>query len=82
MDSLSMALHIVYHSKSTKEALFKAINLGGDSNTIACIVGQIAGSIWGLDTDLIELYELVRKFDNSKCAIMAYLLFKKDFIQI
>ena len=77
MDALSMALHIVYYSTSSKEAIFKAVNMNGDADTVACIVGQIAGSIWGLDDDLIDLYKIVSKFDQSKCAIMAHLLYNK-----
>jgi ligand-binding sensor protein len=77
MDALSMALHIVYYSTSTKEAIFKAVNMNGDADTVACIVGQIAGSIWGLDKDLLDLYEIVSKFDKSKFAIMAHLLYNK-----
>ena len=78
MDALSMALHIVYYSISSKEAIFKAVNMNGDADTVACIVGQIAGSIWGLDDDLIDLYKIVSKFDQSKCAIMAHLLYNKN----
>ena len=78
MDALSMALHIIYYSTSSKEAIFKAVNMNGDADTVACIVGQIAGSIWGLDDDLIDLYKIVSKFDQSKCAIMAHLLYNKN----
>ena len=39
MDCMKVALHIVYHSKSLKEALFNAVNYGGDSDSIASVVG-------------------------------------------
>ena len=78
MDALSMALHIVYNSNSTNQAIFKAVNMCGDADSVACIVGQIAGSIWGIDQELIDLYETVNKFDKSKCAKMAVLLFEKN----
>lgn len=39
MDGLYTALHIVYHTNSIKEALFKAVNLGGDADTVAAIAG-------------------------------------------
>jgi len=48
--SLEAALWCVYHTNNFKDALIKAINLGGDSDTIGAIVGQIAGSIYGLNS--------------------------------
>jgi len=76
MDALTMALHCVYHSKTNKEAILKAINMGGDADTVGAITGQIAGSIWGLDKEMLDFYDYVRKFDNNKIAIIAYKLFK------
>jgi ADP-ribosyl-[dinitrogen reductase] hydrolase len=78
MDALAMALHIVYNSKDCKDAIFRAVSLGGDADTVACIVGQIAGSIWGLEDNVVKLYqEHVSRFDKYKCARMANLLFNK-----
>ena len=39
MDGMCMALHIIYNSESFKEALFKAVSWGGDSDSIAAVVG-------------------------------------------
>ncbi len=39
MDALAMALHIAYTYEGYKNALSKAVNIGGDCNTIAAIVG-------------------------------------------
>ena len=39
MDCMKIALFIVYHSNSVSEALFKAVAFGGDSDTIAAVVG-------------------------------------------
>eukprot|EP00330_Aristerostoma_sp_ATCC50986_P004192 CAMPEP_0114576250 /NCGR_PEP_ID=MMETSP0125-20121206/1036_1 /TAXON_ID=485358 ORGANISM="Aristerostoma sp., Strain ATCC 50986" /NCGR_SAMPLE_ID=MMETSP0125 /ASSEMBLY_ACC=CAM_ASM_000245 /LENGTH=235 /DNA_ID=CAMNT_0001764625 /DNA_START=521 /DNA_END=1228 /DNA_ORIENTATION=- len=47
MDATVMALHIVYHTTSFKEALLKAINLGGDADTVGAIVGMLAGFMYG-----------------------------------
>jgi len=54
MDALAIGFHIVYISKSCKQAIFRAVRLGGDADTVACIVGQIAGSVWGLETEIVE----------------------------
>lgn len=47
MDALAMALHIVYFSSSFKESILKAVNMGGDADTVGAITGQIAGAMWG-----------------------------------
>lgn len=39
MDGMYLALHIVYHANSFKEAIFKAANLGGDSDSFGSVVG-------------------------------------------
>lgn len=51
-----MALHLVYHSKDFKEALFLAAGRGGDADSIATIVGMLFGSYSGLTNDMLELY--------------------------
>lgn len=45
--SLEAALWCVYFSNSFKDAVIKAVNLNGDSDTIGAITGQIAGAIYG-----------------------------------
>ena len=49
MDALSMALHIVTYSSTFKEAILKAVNLGGDADTLGAIVGMIAGAFYGFN---------------------------------
>ena len=44
-----MALHIVNYTKSFKEAILKAVNLGGDADTLGAIVGMIAGAYYGFN---------------------------------
>ena len=47
--TLEAALWCVWHSASFEEALIKAVNLGEDADTVAAVVGQIAGALYGLD---------------------------------
>ena len=75
LDSLAMALHCVYHSKSSKEAILKVVNMGGDADSVAAITGQISGSIWGLDKEILTLYDYLRKYDKDKIAFIAYRLY-------
>ena len=49
MDNLVMSLHIVYHTKSFEEAIIKAVNLRGDSDSVTSVVGQIAGAYYPLE---------------------------------
>ena len=51
-----MALHIVYYSFSFKEALFKAVALGGDADSLGSVVGILCGSFYGLEDDIRKLY--------------------------
>lgn len=77
MDCTVMALHILYHTSSFKEAVLKAVNLGGDADTVGAVVGTLAGARYGYD-DIIKNWYLnyVAKWDEKKCAIRAYKLFK------
>ena len=48
--SLEAALWCVYSTNSFKDALIKAVNLGGDADTVASITGQMAGAIYGTES--------------------------------
>jgi ADP-ribosylglycohydrolase len=73
-----MALHICYYATTPKNAILKAANMGGDCDTVGAIVGQIMGSFYGLDDEILSLYEGVKQFDNNKCAYLGYKLYS-DF---
>ena len=47
VDTLEAALWAVWTSDSFEEALVKAVNLAGDSDTIGAVAGQLAGALWG-----------------------------------
>jgi len=49
MDALSMALHTVWHTNNFKEVALLNANMGGDSDTVGAIAGQIAGAMYGID---------------------------------
>lgn len=56
MDALYLSFHYAYHSKSAHEAILRAVNAGGDSDTVAAITGQIVGVIYGLEPEINYLY--------------------------
>ncbi len=45
--SLEAALWCVFNTSSFEEAVVKAVNLGGDADTVGSITGQMAGAIHG-----------------------------------
>ena len=77
MDALAMALHISYHANSFKEAILKAVNLGGDADTVAAICGMITGAIFGYDSNMQNWYlKYILKWDDFRVPIRAYKLYK------
>lgn len=49
VDSFAAALHCIFTTSSFEDALVKAINLGGDADTIGAITGGLAGALYGYD---------------------------------
>ena len=49
VDSFAAALHCIYTTRSFEEAVTKAVNLGGDADTIGAITGGLAGALYGYD---------------------------------
>jgi ADP-ribosyl-[dinitrogen reductase] hydrolase len=50
IDTLEAAKWAVGVSNDFKSSVLTAVNLGGDSDTIGAVAGQIAGAIWGLES--------------------------------
>lgn len=76
IDSLEASLWCLLNSKSYRETLLKAVNLGGDTDTIAAIAGGLAGINYGIENipkswmnDLrkVELIEEVCKNFSYYC---------------
>lgn len=42
-----MSLHILYFTNSYNEAILKAVNLGGDDDTVGAVTGLLAGAYYG-----------------------------------
>ena len=59
--SLEAALWAFYNTNSFKSGLIKAVNLGGDSDTIGAIYGHIAGAYYG---ELGIPFELISPLKN------------------
>ena len=53
-ETIDNCLYVLYNSISFKDAIKKAIYMGGDTDTNAAIVGSMAESLFGIDNDLIN----------------------------
>ena len=49
VDTLIVALYSLYYTKSYREAVLKAVNYGGDTDTNALVTGALAGLYYGYD---------------------------------
>lgn len=63
-DSLDLAMACFMETDTFEEGLFKVVNRGGDSDTIGCIYGQIAGMYYGIDSIPTSMYNDIRHIDD------------------
>lgn len=82
-ESVPQAIEAFLESNSFEDAIRTAVSLGGDSDTIACITGSIAGAyygvpdwmaikaLWHLDELLLDVYLRFAKYSGS---LLEYLL--------
>lgn len=54
INSVPQALYIFSISNDFEDAIRKAISIGGDTDTIACIVGSLAEACYGINDELKE----------------------------
>lgn len=60
VDTYEAALWCLATSQGYTEAVLKAVNLGGDTDTIAAITGGLAGILWGYDAIPNNWIEVLR----------------------
>ena len=75
-DTLRAAMWSVATTNSFELAVCKAVNLGGDADTIGAVAGQIAGSIYGL-SGIPERYKQ-GLHDYARLVNLAEMLFDKQ----
>ena len=61
--SVPQAIYVFSQSNDFEDAIRKAISIGGDSDTIACIVGSLAEACWGVPE---KLKEEVKEYLNEE----------------
>ena len=57
MDTLRAALWCFYNTDSYKECVLKAVNLGRDTDTTACVAGALACAAYGFDSIPSEWFD-------------------------
>ncbi len=64
VDTVEAALWAFLTTESFKDAVLKAVNLGGDSDTIGAVCGQIAGAYYGLSGIPKEWIDALFQYDE------------------
>ena len=77
VDTLEAALWCFLTTDNYKDCVLKAVNLGSDTDTVACVAGSIAGLYYGnIPADWIEairnkksIDKIIEKFSNTICEL-------------
>jgi ADP-ribosylglycohydrolase/protein-tyrosine phosphatase len=63
VDTLEAAIWCLLNTKNYKDCVLKAVNLGGDTDTVAAIAGGLAGMFYGVDDIPAEWLEQLARRD-------------------
>lgn len=74
MDNMAMSLHILYHTNSFQQAIEVATKLCGDADSVASVVGQIAGAYYSLKAIPKEWVRDILKWDDGDIITKALIL--------
>jgi ADP-ribosylglycohydrolase len=64
VDTLEASTWCVLNSSSFEEAVLKAVNLGGDTDTTGCVTGGLAGCWYGIESIPGEWLEQIARRDD------------------
>ncbi len=73
VDTLEASLWGFLNEKSYADCVFRVINLGGDTDTIACVAGGLAGIYYGFNTindnwvQMLQKKEMIGEMVNKFC---------------
>ena len=74
MDNMAMSLHILYHTTSFEQAINVAVHLSGDADSVASVVGQIAGAFYGVENIPANWIKKLYVYDHGDFTFKALLL--------
>jgi ADP-ribosyl-[dinitrogen reductase] hydrolase len=64
VDTLEAALWALAHHSTFKETVLAAVNLGGDTDTVGAVAGQMAGALYGLSAIPTEWIHALARADD------------------
>lgn len=70
--TVSQAIFVFLQSNNFEDSIRKAISIGGDTDTIACMVGSISEAYYGIPKDLRNKALKVMPEELRKTIISAY----------
>ncbi len=84
LDTLEAVLWCLLNSKSYKECVLKAVNLGGDTDTIASIAGGIAGIAYGMAGIPEEWTRELKcgEYIEELCAAFSEVAYQKSLLRL
>ena len=74
MDAMAMSLNIIYNTNNFKDAIVKAVNIRGDSDSLASVVGQIAGAYYPIEEIPSDWIKEIYRWDQGEIALRGYML--------
>ena len=74
MDNMAMSLNIIYNTNNFKDAIIKAVNLRGDSDSVGSVVGQIAGAYYPIEEIPSDWIQAIYQWDHGEIALRGYML--------
>ena len=74
MDNMAMSLNTLYNTDSFEKALKRIVNIRGDSDSVASVVGQIAGAYYPIETIPGNWIKAVCRWDKGDIALKGYML--------
>ena len=64
VDILEASVWCIGNSSSFEEAVTKAVNLGGNSDTVGAVTGQLAGALYGLESIPIRWFDQLLQIEK------------------
>ena len=84
MDNMAMSLNTIYNTKNFRDALIRIVNIRGDSDSVASVVGQIAGAYYPIEEIPGDWIKAIYQWDHGDIALKGYMLSrlkdKKSFV--
>jgi ADP-ribosylglycohydrolase len=73
MDNMAMSLNTIYQTTNFKDAMIRIVNIRGDADSVASVVGQIAGALYPLEIPG-EWIKTINQWDHGEIALRGYML--------